>query len=206
MDLFFFYISVFVISCSGAMQPGPVTATTISLGTKSRWAGLELALGHGLIEIPLIILIMSGLDIILKSDIAQVVIGLLGGMILIYMAYTMYIDTKKDQNPDKKSRMNNPVLAGIYLSASNPYFLIWWSTIGLNLAINARSYGIWAFAIFAVVHWLTDCVWLTVLSWASHKGTQLIGQQLHRIVLKICALALLGFGLYFIIDVCKLIF
>jgi len=58
--------------------------------------------------------------------------------------------------------------------------------------------GIWAFAMFAVIHWLCDLVWFQVLSWASFKGSALFGPQTQRIILLVCSLALLFFGLYFI--------
>ena len=36
------------------MAPGAVTAAAISHGTRSKWSGIWLAAGHGVIEIPLI--------------------------------------------------------------------------------------------------------------------------------------------------------
>lgn len=86
------------------------------------------------------------------------------------------------------------------LSAGNPYFLFWWATVGLALATTATGMGIWAFALFAVVHWLCDFVWLGALSWASFKGTGLFGASIQRIVLVICAVALFFFGLFFIYN------
>lgn len=91
-----------------------------------------------------------------------------------------------------------PVLAGIILSAGNPYFLVWWATVGLALATTATGIGIWAFVVFAIVHWLCDLVWLSALSWASFKGSVLLGPRGMRIVLLICSLALLVFGVVFI--------
>jgi threonine/homoserine/homoserine lactone efflux protein len=90
------------------------------------------------------------------------------------------------------------VLAGVILSASNPYFLIWWATVGLALATRATQWGMWAFALFAVVHWSVDLMWLQILSWVSFKGSKVFGQRGQRTVILICALALLAFGLIFI--------
>ena len=59
MSLLLFLIQVFVISFSGAAQPGPVTATAIALGSRDRYAGLLLALGHGIIEFPLMLLLST---------------------------------------------------------------------------------------------------------------------------------------------------
>jgi threonine/homoserine/homoserine lactone efflux protein len=96
--------------------------------------------------------------------------------------------------------LGKPILAGIILTASNPYFLVWWATVGLALATQAAGWGMWAFALFALTHWSVDLIWLQILSWASSKGSVFFGPHFQRIVLLICALALLGFGLFFIFS------
>jgi threonine/homoserine/homoserine lactone efflux protein len=223
MKLLFFLIQVFVISCSGAMQPGPVTATVITMGARNRYAGLLLAVGHGIIEFPLMVVIILGMGQFFKLPKVQIVIGLAGGIFLILMAVQSILTLKtKEISPATCGRgiktppaqfrglnlgaaslsfgLGKPILAGIILSASNPYFLIWWATIGLALATQAANWGIWAFALFAVTHWSVDLIWLQILSWASFKGSVFFGPQFQRIVLLICALALLGFGLFFIYN------
>jgi hypothetical protein len=60
--------------------------------------------------------------------------------------------------------------------------------------------GIIVFVLFSVVHWLCDCIWLGALSWASFKGSGLLGDRGRRIVLLICSAALLVFGLFFIYN------
>ena len=53
-------LSVIVISFSGVMMPGPVFAVTLTKSYKSPWAGTQIALGHAVIEVPLILLIYFG--------------------------------------------------------------------------------------------------------------------------------------------------
>ncbi len=105
-----------------------------------------------------------------------------------------------------KAAKSAPVLAGIILSAGNPYFLLWWATVGLTLATTATGIGIWAFALFAIIHWLCDLIWLSALSWASFKGSVLLGPHGMRIVLMICSAALFIFGLFFIYNAVKILF
>ena len=76
-----------------------------------------------------------------------------------------------------------PVLAGIVLSASNPYFYLWWATIGLALVTRATAFGIGAFVAFALVHWFVDLGWVTALSWASFKGSKLMTERNQRSIL-----------------------
>ena len=203
MNLLFFLAQVFVISFSGAMQPGPVTATVVTMGARNRYAGTLLALGHGIIEFPLMVLIILGMGKLFKSEKAQITIGFAGGAFLLIMAIQMIRNLRTVSTMQDKPVKDRPIIAGIILSAGNPYFLIWWATIGLALATQASQWGIWAFALFALVHWLCDLVWLQVLSWATFKGSTLLGPRSQRTVLLICALALLGFGLFFIYSAAR---
>jgi len=200
VELALFLIEVVVISLSGVMAPGPVTAAAIGMGTRSRYAGALIAVGHGVVEFPLMILIVLGVGRILKLPTAQIVIGLAGGIFLLIMAIQMLKSLHSAGKQQGKVTKSAPVLTGIILSAGNPYFLLWWATIGLALATTAVGIGIWAFVLFAIVHWLCDLVWLGVLSWASFKGSVLLGPRGMRIVLMICSAALFIFGLFFIYN------
>ena len=198
MSLLFFLAQVLVISCSGAMQPGPVTATAIAMGARSRYAGTLLAIGHGIIEFPLMVVIILGMGKYFQLPKVRIAIGLAGGAFLILMAMQSLLSLKAKAEAKPKALASKPVLAGIILSASNPYFLLWWATVGLALATQATKWGIWAFALFALAHWSVDLVWLQILSWASFKGSSLFGPRVQQIVLLICSLALFAFGVFFI--------
>jgi threonine/homoserine/homoserine lactone efflux protein len=212
---------VFIISISGAMQPGPVTATAITMGARNRWAGVLLAVGHGIIEFPLMLLIILGLGSLFQKPATQITIGLIGGLVLIYMAYSMFksASSATSDRPFLKSAIcnpkseieslrdlrglcgkNSPVLAGILLTASNPYFLIWWATVGLALATRATQFGLHAFVLFAVTHWLVDLLWVTAMSFAAFHGTSLLGPKSQTIILKLCAAAMLLFALFFLYN------
>jgi len=200
MSLLFFLFQVVAISLSGVMAPGPITAAAIAMGSRNRFAGTLMAVGHGIIEFPLMILIVLGMDKILELTNTKIIIGLAGGAFLLIMAIQMLRSLKGPEHQQTKVTKSGPIVAGIILSGGNPFFLIWWASVGLNLAITATGLGIWAFVLFAIVHWLCDLIWFTVLSWASFKGSVLLGPRNQRIILMICSLALLGFGLFFVYN------
>ncbi|UCE99705.1 MAG: LysE family transporter [Planctomycetota bacterium] len=200
MNLPLFLIQVLIISLSGAMAPGPVTTAAIAMGARSRYAGAFIALGHAIIEFPVMLLIILGMAKILQSPKTQIAIGLAGGTFLLLMAIQMITTLNAAKTQQDKTGKQKPILTGIILSAGNPYFLIWWATVGLTLATTAGNLGIWAFALFVIFHWLTDLIWLQALSWASFKGTKLLGQKSQQILLIACSIALLLFGLFFIYN------
>jgi threonine/homoserine/homoserine lactone efflux protein len=206
VKLLLFLTQVFFISLTGAMQPGPVTATAITVGTRNRWAGALMAIGHGIIEFPLIVVIVLGMGKFFQIPKVQIAIGLAGGAFLLLMAAQTFLSLKADADTEPKALHGKPILAGIILTAGNPYFLLWWATVGLALANQAPAeWGIWAFVLFALTHWFVDLIWLQLLSWASFKGSVLLGRHGLKIILAFCAAALFGFGIYFIYNAVKIL-
>ncbi len=200
MNLLLFLFEVVGVSLTGVMAPGPITAAAIAMGARNRFAGALMAVGHGIVEFPLMILIILGMDKILKSNTTKIVIGFAGGAFLLVMAIQMLRSLRSAQQQQVKVTRSGPVVAGLVLSGGNPFFLIWWASVGLNLAITATGFGVWAFVLFAIVHWLCDLIWFSILSWASFKGAVLLGPRRQKKILLICSLALLVFGLFFIYN------
>ena len=204
--MFTFLLQAVLISLSGVMAPGPMTAAAIESGTRRWHAGIFLALGHAIFEIPLIIILVLGLGKFIERPNVQIGIGLAGGAFLILLGLQMLHGLRKPLDLAAPSSKRHPLWTGVLLSAGNPYFLLWWATVGLNLAIQAGDLGIMGFALFALIHWLCDLIWLEVLTAASFTGSKLLGQRTQRIILTVCGLAMLIFGLKFIIEALLRIF
>jgi threonine/homoserine/homoserine lactone efflux protein len=201
-----FILQTIVISLTGVMAPGAVTAATLAYGSRLRWAGVWLAIGHGIVEIPLIFLLILGLGTILKMDAAKIIIGIIGGSFLIYLGIITLREPVAAEPNTKKSSTGGPMLTGLVLSATNPYFLFWWATIGLNLAIQAQKISVYALMIFAAVHWLCDLAWLTILSFTAYHGTTLLNPKIQKRILGFCGIAMAAFGLKFLYGAIKLLF
>ncbi len=188
---------------SGVMAPGVMTAATIAKGARNRWAGSLIAVGHGIVEIPLIFLLMLGLDLVLKTNPAKIAIGILGGGFLLWMGSNMLRQLSRHSPESEQGFKNGPIATGVILSATNPYFLFWWATVGLNLAINAKELGTAALVLFAVAHWLCDLIWLSALSlgaFITHRGAGLFSNKIQKAILIFCGIALLCFGVKFMFD------
>ncbi len=200
MGLIVFLTQAVVISFSGVMAPGPMTAVTLGLGARNRHAGALVAIGHGIVEFQLMVLIIVGVGSLFAIPAFRISVGLTGGVMLIVMGATMLKAVKKPSLAGSKPSPRGPVVTGILMSLGNPYFLLWWATVGLALASRAARLGVLAFVLFAILHWICDLIWLEVLSWASHRGSKLLGGRSQRIVQVICASALLFFGVMFLFN------
>jgi len=198
--LILFLVSVIAISLSGGMMPGPVLAITIERSYKSRGAGPLIAIGHGIIEIPLIISMYFGLSNFFKLTPVQTFIGVIGGGMLIYMGINT-IKTRDNNTYKKKNPSHGSVIGGVITSAANPYFFLWWATVGAALIIKSTVFGVVVFILFIITHWLCDLGWYSIVSIGIYKTGSFGNRRLNKIILNICSLLLLGFGLYFIISV-----
>ena len=200
-----FLLEAVLISLSGVIAPGPLTAVTVGKGTKSPHAGAMIALGHGIVEIPLMILILYGFGDILKITYIKAIIGLLGGLFLLKMGLDL-IKGIKQTKIDSVNGPSSPLMAGMILTLANPYFLVWMATIGSILIFRSYAFGLFGFTIFVIAHWSCDFLWLYFLSALSFKGGQFFGKRLQQVLFVICGVFLLFFSTKFIYDAAKIIF
>ena len=200
MNFFAFLLTIVGISLSGVMAPGPLTVATITKGYNDRNAGIKIALGHGIVEIPIILLLYFGFAPFISSPEVKKIIGLIGGLMLVVMGLMMFRTMGKaiEERTDLPTRS---IMTGIILTGANPYFLLWWATIGLALITGATEFGIYGLIAFLVVHLSCDVLWEQVISMTVFKTRHLWTAKTQKIVFAVCAVVLIGFGLYYGISV-----
>src|SRR3989304_10325580 len=138
---------------SGVMLPGPLFAVTIEKATKWKTAGALIALGHGVIEFPLMFLIFFVLSQFVIPDSVQSAIGLVGGALMIYMGVQAFRNRNTEEKVQASSKRDS-LLAGIWTTAANAGFILWWLTTGTPLILHPPLCGLLGFSVFAGVHWL----------------------------------------------------
>jgi len=181
------------------MTPGPLFAVTVAKGLKDKIAGVLISLGHGVIEFPLMFLIYFGFAQLFVLSITQKIIGFIGGAIMIYMGFRMIKPEKKTSEVYEGSR-HSSLTAGILTTGANPYFLLWWATIGTALVVNTTVFGFVGFLIFAITHWLCDLLWNTFVSVTLFKSKRFLTKKVQNIIFSFCFVVLVGFGAWFIVS------
>lgn len=199
-NLGLFLLSAAGISLSGVMLPGPLTAATIAKGYQDKNAGILIALGHAVIEFPLMALVYFGFAHFLTSPETKRVVGLAGGLMLVFLGLMMLRAIRKAPG-EAADLPYNSFVTGIIMTGGNPYFFLWWATIGVALIANAADFGVYGLLLFAVVHWSCDLVWEQFISMSVFKTRHLWTQKVQRIVFGVCALVLVGFGAWFCLSV-----
>jgi threonine/homoserine/homoserine lactone efflux protein len=198
-----FLIQAVLISLSGVMGPGPLTVVVIGKGAKSARAGVLISLGHGAVEFPLMVLIALGLGPFFQHEVFATTVGLAGGAVLLWMSAGLLLSLRRSGSQEaepERMREASPFMAGMLMTGGNPYFIVWWATVGATLVFRAWSYGVWQFVVFAVIHWSLDLIWYFFLSSAAFKGTKLLGDRFLKGVSLVAGLMLLYFGVRFIAD------
>jgi len=177
-------------------MPGPLFAVTLEKAAKSKTAGLLISIGHGIVEFPLMFLIYFWLSSFVMPDIVTIAIGLIGGLAMMLMGFQTYRNRKKVEQ--KYFHSNRDTLsAGIWTTAANAGFILWWLTIGTTLIINAQLFGFVGFSVFAVVHWLCDFVWYSVVAFAIFKSKRFWNEKVHNAIFVFCFAVFIGFGAWF---------
>ena len=196
-DPYLFFSSVALISMSGVLMPGPLFAVTIEKAAKSKTAGALIAVGHGIVEFPLMVLIFFVLSEFGIPTFVQVLVGLVGGLLMIFMG----IQTFKNRHKTKDSHVNlkqESVFAGVRTTAANAGFILWWLTIGTALILNAKLFGLVGFSVFAGVHWLCDFSFYTGTAVLIFKSQRFWTERVGSIVMLFCVGVFVGFGAYFL--------
>jgi threonine/homoserine/homoserine lactone efflux protein len=188
-----------VASLSGVLAPGPVTAVTVGKGSQSPHSGAWIAVGHGIVEIPLMILLALGIGRWFADPMLKVILGILGGLFLFYTAAGLLRGIGREKEAST-GFSGTPLLAGIILSVGNPYFFIWWATIGAALILQSRAFGLLGFFAFCLAHWLCDFLWGYFLSALSFTGRKFFGKWFQQAVFAFCGVSLLAFGGWFLYD------
>ena len=198
-NLILFLGTVATVSLTGVMMPGPVTAIAITKGAQQKAAGALIAVGHGMVELAVIALIYLGFARFLVIPEVKISVGLAGGVVLIWMAVHIF-RTKPTFFDEHKKSSQNSVIAGLVTTAANPYFFLWWATVGVVLIANSRIFGSMGVVTLGVTHWLCDLGWLYFLSWLVFRSKQAWTERVHRLVFGACAVVLVGFGAWFIFS------
>ena len=199
-------LSIVVISFSGVMMPGPMFAVTLAKSFRSPWAGTQISLGHAVIEVPLILLIYFGFARFFENSVVQLVLSITGGGMIIWLGISMFrIRTEVVQGG--KDLPYSAFTAGILTSGLNPFFLLWWATIGSMLIMRFLGTGAAevGLILFIIVHWSCDLVWLSLVSNVVYRTHSLWGQKIQEWLFIACSLLLIGFGGWFLVSGIQLV-
>jgi threonine/homoserine/homoserine lactone efflux protein len=205
MELLLLATSWWLIGFTGAMMPGPVTTLIVTETARRGFiAGPLITIGHALLELAMVVALVFGLGDLLKQNAVAGTIGLLGGLLLLWMGFDIVrsawqgkvsFDTTRDVSA---SSFGNPIIAGILTSVANPYWILWWATVGAAYLITFRAFGIVGIVAFYIGHTLADWVWNNVVAFVVATGRRGMTDRVYRGILIVCGAFLIALSFYFV--------
>jgi len=202
-------ISSFLVGLSGALMPGPVLVVTISHATRRGFiAGPLIVLGHAILELALVVGIILGLGQYLVLGPVSGVLGIVGGVVLVWMGWGMLSGKggRKGESKLSKAMPTSPVLAGLLTSLSNPYWFLWWATIGMAYISISLNLGLRGVTAFYSGHILADLVWYSFLAALITLGHKFVAGRFYSGLFVFCGVFLMLFGVYFLYRGVRILF
>ena len=208
----------FLVALTGAMSPGPLLTYTIikSIKTDKRGylIGVWVIVGHALLEMGIIFILLLGFSFALKKAYVVKTIGVIGGLILLYFGFsiirsiylknigTSFLENSETEYANEQGLENrgieNPIIGGILVSMSNPYWWVWWATIGFALMVQFKiSFKQWPDLLaFFLGHEAGDLIWYLLISCLAFFGLRHLNRKIYYGVLFFCGAFMIFFGLY----------
>lgn len=208
MELLVQTIQWWIIGFSGAAMPGPVTALVVTETTKRGFiAGPLITLGHVILELVMVAALFFGLRDLLNQNWVAGAIGVVGGLVLLWLGYEIVGNAWRGevslalapQTQEVKSA-RHPIVGGILTTIINPYWFIWWATVGAAYLITFRTFGIPGILAFYFGHTLADWVWNDFVALMVARGRRAMSDRVYRGVLFVCGLFMLAMSFYFLIS------
>jgi len=205
MNLIDFVVTVVIVTASGALAPGPLTFGIIIHGSEGgARSGIACATGHMIVEFPLVLALAFGLTATISQPSIKTIVGLIGGVGLICFGGMQIYETLKKKT-SKALTSNLPgrsILLGLVLTGLNPYFILWWFTIGSMLILQALTYAalLGVFIMYLSHVWM-DYAFLTALAHFGKKGKAFLGSRYYRLILFAFGMILVYYGITFLLAI-----
>ena len=201
-----------IVAFSGALMPGPMLTLVIaSVAQKGFWTSVFIVIGHSILELLIVISFYLGVLKYLDNPLVIKIISIVGGAFLIYMAVSIIVSIARKKiklDLDAKSiaknlgTKNTFIITGkgILISLANPYWYVWWLTIGATFMIKSVQHSFGGVAFFYTGHILADFIWYLFVGFLVSTGRRFFNQKIYIGVLIVCSLFLLYLGVRFIVD------
>ncbi len=200
---------------SGALMPGPLLSVTIAdAAERGFWAGPLLMVGHGLLELAVIVALAVGLGALLRNRYVFAALGLIGGGVLLWMGWGMVAPTvgagawhAMPLQPAAGTAQDiswgiapagREIARGLLTSLSNPYWTFWWATLGMALIARAKRHGAPGLATLFVGHISSDVVWYCVVAAGIAYGRAFLTALAYRWLVVACGGFLIALAAYFV--------
>ena len=197
-----------MVGLSGAMSPGSYLTVTIARTMQRGPLSASLMLvGHAILEALLLVGFGFGLQQVLRLSGVMLALALIGGVVLLWLGVklvrgsvrgTLAKDLEVAEGVAVSEGHLGAVAQGVVVSISNPWWTLWWATIGVKLAVDGLAIGPIGVLAFFIGHELADIAWYGFVITIVHKGKSLLTPRTYGATMGILGAALLYMGARFV--------
>ena len=193
-------------------MPGPMLTLVISsVAEKGFWTSVFIVIGHSILELAVVIAFFMGALKYLENPLIIKIIGILGGVFLLYIGVDILVSVfRKKFIINFKSILGKKtitgrstgiiILKGILVSLANPYWWIWWLSIGAAFMVRSVKFDMVGISSFFVGHISADFIWYLFIGILISTGRKIFNQKVYNGILIACSVFLFYLGIRFIID------
>ncbi|WP_426448012.1 LysE family transporter [Paenibacillus sp. S-38] len=203
-------LSYIFLGLSLSAPIGPINAAQLDKGIRCGfWHAWLVGLGAMMADALYMIMVYMGLVHFLSTPLIQTLLWSFGSFMLIYTgidsllgASSVAVVTKKKDDTLFKS-----FFSGFLMSLSNPLTILFWLGIyGSVLAKTASVYGTQELLVYSSAILLGIIAWDFSMAGMASTFRRLMTPRLLTGISVISGLSLIGFGLYFAVAACRLLF
>jgi threonine/homoserine/homoserine lactone efflux protein len=193
---------------SGAVVPGSLLAVVVTESVRGGWtAGPIMMVGHAALELVAMVLLVTGLIAFARSSPVRGTISVVGGGVLVYLGYATLMTTGEAGADALRASAAAPAgggwlrlaVLGAVMSMANPYWWVWWATIGVAHTGWAVQRGRAGGGVYFVGHVLSDILWYSAVSVALGTGRAFLSAAALRAIYVGCALFLFALAAIFVV-------
>jgi len=206
------FFGAMVVGFSGALTPGPMLTLVISsTAEKGFWTSFFIVVGHALLELLVVAAFFLGLIRYLENPLIARMIGVVGGLFLLYLGVDILVSVARRKfRIDFKSMIEKRtinarstgiiIMKGILVSLMNPYWYIWWISIGAAFIIKSVKFDAGGVTAFFTGHISADFIWYLFIGFLISTGRRFLNQKVYNGILIACSVFLFYLGIRFIVD------
>jgi len=201
VDALAFGAEVVAVSASGVLAPGPLFVANMLCGSRQgAMSGFKVAHGHAMVEIAVIAAIAAGLFsapafVELYAD----PIAVVGGVAVLGFAALQVYSVVKKKEQGRAEQKRAAFAIGVAMTALNPFFLVWWLTVGLKLVADSSAFGpVTGIGMLFGLHVWMDYAWLGATAYLASKGSSVLGSKYYKILMLALAGVLAYYGAQFL--------
>ena len=187
VEVVFVLAGWFVLSLTGALAPGPLSAAVIQQASKrGRLHGILPMVGHALVELVIITAIILGVNSSVIAPYTDFLMGFGGVIIILFglLALRDYKQVSLETTVEMKQEVTaasalEATTQGALVSIFSPYFLLWWIAAGftaINYLLENGQWSVGAVLIAGILiyftHISTDFIFGAFLSIGATYGSE----------------------------------